>query len=138
MSADSWRVCPRCRQKELDRLGELSERVSAGYGVLPIEEFDALRSELAKGIDERKIQTFREDYEFYGAESGEVKYSYSGHCQVCGLGVDFDGVRTFYPPPNQTDSLRSVAQSEGTSNVPGASMETQQSGGSVRDAQEVD
>lgn len=95
MSADNWTTCPQCRQKELDRLGELSRQVSEGYGVLPIKKFDALRADLAKG--EQLKETFREDYEFYGADEGTVEWAYSGHCTVCPLEVSFKGERQFYP-----------------------------------------
>jgi hypothetical protein len=42
-------------------------------------------------------EQFREDYEFWGAKDGVVKWSYSGHCGECGLGVDFQGERKFWP-----------------------------------------
>ncbi len=94
MSADNWAVCPRCRQKELDRLGELSQQVSEGYGKLPLDEFDALRVKLAEGPDFKS--TFREDYEFYGAEEGTIEYAYSGHCSDCSLSVEFKGEHPFW------------------------------------------
>jgi hypothetical protein len=96
MSADNWDTCPRCRQKELDRLGGLSQRVSEGYGELPLDEFDALRAELAKGPEYK--QTFREDYEFYGAEEGTIEVSYSGHCTVCDLDCSFKESHPFWRP----------------------------------------
>lgn len=39
----------------------------------------------APGVD----KNFREDWEFYGAEEGEVTVEYSGMCRVCGYGVEF-------------------------------------------------
>jgi hypothetical protein len=33
--------------------------------------------------------TFREDYEIYGAEDGTVTVTYSGSCQSCGLSLSF-------------------------------------------------
>lgn len=42
-------------------------------------------------------QTFREDYEIYGAEEGVVNVSYSGHCKECSTGVDFEYTVQFWP-----------------------------------------
>ena len=46
---------------------------------------------------ESEDTTFREDYEFYGAETGTVSYTYSGYCRECELLVTFEGERKFYP-----------------------------------------
>ena len=40
----------------------------------------------AEGVD----KNFREDYEFYGAETGVVTVVYSGRCVECGYGVSFE------------------------------------------------
>lgn len=89
MSADNWAVCPFCKMAALDELAELQRQVDDGYGVLSVPEWDALRERVAKGIDERSLTTFREDYEIYGATSATINVSYSGHCATCGAGVDF-------------------------------------------------
>lgn len=89
MSASNWAVCPTCRDAEKRRVDGLVERLATGYGQIPVEEYDALRAEVAKGVDEEGHRTFREDYEIYGAEKGTVTVDYSGHCQVCGAGLDF-------------------------------------------------
>jgi hypothetical protein len=34
--------------------------------------------------------TFREDYQIYGADEGTVHVGYSGSCEKCGLRIDFD------------------------------------------------
>lgn len=88
MSADNWAVCPRCmaraRKAEADKLAE----VMASYGTVPVAEFDAARAAI-KPVRDQDYRTFREDYEIYGAEGGLVQVSYSGHCDVCGLSLDF-------------------------------------------------
>lgn len=96
MSADSYAICPRCAHAEELRIADLKARVNAEYGVLPIAEFDALCAEASVAIDLEKLTTFREDYEFYGAEDGVVNVSYSGHCSVCDCGIDFSDQRPFY------------------------------------------
>lgn len=101
MSADNWDVCPQC----LDRAkAERQARVDAAaeaYGTVPPEEYERLRTEALAGIAEPDALTFREDYEFYGASKGTVCASYSGHCEVCGLGVDFTYEREFYKGAEQ-------------------------------------
>jgi len=93
VSADNWAVCPTCLAAANAELEELARQIADGYGVLPVEEWDGLRTRLAQGIDERKLTTFREDYEIYGAEDGVIYVSYSGHCQKCPAGLDFKFAR---------------------------------------------
>jgi hypothetical protein len=89
MSASNWAVCPRCVNRATKLVVELRERAFAGYGTLPLAEFDALRSEASKPVDPEDFRTFREDYEFYGVGDGKVTASYSGHCEKCGLDLAF-------------------------------------------------
>jgi hypothetical protein len=99
MSADSWAICPRCVAQARAEYDKNVEAVMATYGKVPVEEFDAARAALvAPAMGD--FQTFREDYEFYGAEAGEVEASYSGHCSKCGLGLDFKVSRKFWPEPS--------------------------------------
>lgn len=101
MSASNWAVCPRCMEKARAEKAELRAQVEAGYGVLPIDEFDALRARLAEPIDDEVLSTFREDYEIYGANTGTVKVSYSGSCEVCGANLDFQMERSFWSAPEE-------------------------------------
>lgn len=87
MSASNWAICPRCLKRERERIAELQERASKGYGALPLAEFDVLRAEAAKPLDEEKFRTFREDYEFYGADEGTA--TYGGSCSVCKVELAF-------------------------------------------------
>jgi hypothetical protein len=66
------------------------------YGEVPPEEFDRLREELPE-VDVEALRTLREDYEFYGAEEGEVRCSYSGNCSTCGLSVKLETSKRFWP-----------------------------------------
>lgn len=87
MSADNWAVCPRCRKRHEAAHIVLCQQVADGYGVLTVDEFDALREKAAEGVNFQ--QEFREDYEFWLDMDGIVHVSYSGHCQACGFGIDF-------------------------------------------------
>ena len=83
MSASNWAVCPNCAKKFHD---EQESKLEAAYGVLTKEDFALLVDEADQTIEE----TFREDYEIYGAESGTIHVSYSGRCRDCGLALKFD------------------------------------------------
>lgn len=89
MSADNWAVCPRCAKRHEAALVEGSERVAEAYGKVTVEEWDRMRAEQREAEQKVPERTFREDYEFYGAEDGEVVANYSGSCTACGLTLNF-------------------------------------------------
>lgn len=94
MSADNWSVCPRCRDRaKAEKIARAQAAVDA-YGKVSAEEYAALVERSTEPLEPK--ETFREDYEFYGASGGTVTASYSGHCDVCGLGVDFQYEHPFY------------------------------------------
>jgi hypothetical protein len=88
MSASNWAICPRCaaRAKVVTETAEAAP--FADYGKIPVAEFDERRAQIPV-IDREDFRTFREDYEIYGAETGTVKVSYGGSCEVCGLELSF-------------------------------------------------
>ena len=49
--------------------------------------------------------TFREDYEIYGAQHGEIEVHYKGQCKACGLHVEFDHRRNFFSPAKQEQPM---------------------------------
>ena len=67
MSADNWAICPRCLKRA------------------------------PEGADKWEYQTFREDYEIWGAEEGFIEVNYSGTCRACGLHLDFEMPRIPLP-----------------------------------------
>ncbi|SRR6266498_4710826 len=88
MSADNWAECPRCIQVEAARITKMKTSVNENYGKVPMDEFEDMRAELETIIhkfNQGMNHTFREDYEFYGVESGTLEISYRGNCTVCGL-----------------------------------------------------
>ena len=90
MSADNWAQCPRCAAGRQTAVGDLLVKAEQGYGVLSVTEFDELRQSAADLEREPMEPTFREDYEVFGAETGEVAVSYSGSCARCGLSLRFE------------------------------------------------
>ena len=88
MSADNWAECPRCLRRAQADIASQQTAVQARYGKIPADEFiEALA--MIPDAPERGPQTFREDYEIYGAATGVVTVSYSGGCGNCGLSLNF-------------------------------------------------
>src|SRR3954454_25340623 len=96
MSADNWTVCPRCFDNAKRQANDARSAVMGLYGRIPVEEFDARRAELVEPTD-GDFETFREDYEFYGASVGEIFASYKGDCSKCGLHVELKATKKFWP-----------------------------------------
>lgn len=94
MSADNYTTCPRCERRKAAALNQKAEELAETYGKLPLEQWEKLRDEheAAKQLPVR--QTFREDYEFHGAETGEVTASYAASCSECGLSTSFEHTHT--------------------------------------------
>ena len=89
MSASNWAICPACKANELAKQETLRKQVEEAYGKIPLADWELLRAQAEVPTVPRLDQTFREDYEIYGASTGVVTVSYSGHCKVCKSGLDF-------------------------------------------------
>jgi hypothetical protein len=89
MSADSWEVCPRCIRRARTDLEALKASVEQSYGTITREAYEQARSAI-KEIDDEDFRTWREEYEFYGAETGTVTVCYGGTCTTCGLELNID------------------------------------------------
>jgi hypothetical protein len=88
MSASNWAICPKCIVGARLAAERQHADAMASYGTVPAEEFQA-RIASIKDVNPEDFRTFREDYEIYGTEDGEVTVSYSGHCRTCGAGLEF-------------------------------------------------
>lgn len=97
MSASNWAICPQCvkraRENLVKSLRNLRENLSP-------EDFALVQRTMAN-VDPEDFRTFREDFEFSGnwelfggvPENGAaptITASYSGHCEECGFGTDFE------------------------------------------------
>jgi hypothetical protein len=102
VSADNWAVCPACAHRRKQEIDIFRAQVADAYGTLSVGEFDSLRAQLAE-MEAKPLpdETFREDYEFYGADEGTVYVSYSGACQVCDLSVEFRDAHPFWSAPEE-------------------------------------
>jgi len=104
MSADNWAVCPKCQHDREKKALDMEEAVVEAYGKVPVGEFDALRAaadqaraEADNAEDHNEFRTFREDYEIYGAEGGEILVTYSGGCSNCRTSTKFTYAHPFWP-----------------------------------------
>jgi hypothetical protein len=89
VSADNWAVCPRCDQRHEAEVEAKFKAVDDAYGKVPMAEFTEMTA-AARAFSQTKVDpTFREDYEFYGAEDGVVVAAYRGQCTVCALSLTF-------------------------------------------------
>jgi hypothetical protein len=91
MSASNYAACPRCLARAKAAVEAQVRAVKAAYGEIPADAYmerinEAMEASAAAG---RVPETFREDYEICGAETGTVTVSYSGLCETCGLSLGF-------------------------------------------------
>lgn len=100
MSADNWTHCPRCLSQAKRAKDEERRAILVLYGTIPVEEFDAKR-EAFQDLNIDEYVTFREDYEFYDADTGEVRASYRGACTSCGLNVELTASKRFWTPEDE-------------------------------------
>lgn len=88
MSATDYGCCPQCWAKHLALIAEKKAALATAYGVLPLAEFDALRSEVqaleAKHYWDTDFVTMREDYNGVGVdENGVFSITYIASCDCC-------------------------------------------------------
>lgn len=89
MSADNYTTCPRCEHQHQENLSQMAVELAETYGKLPLEEWERTRQDHEAAKRVQLEESFREDYEFHGAGTGEVTASYSGICSRCGLSTSF-------------------------------------------------
>lgn len=95
MSADNWTTCPKCVEQEKKRYDSEAKELSDSYGKISSDHFIEATKNFP--IFEPGGSTFREYYEFYGADTGTLKMTYNGVCQVCGLSLILEKEYEFYP-----------------------------------------
>jgi hypothetical protein len=91
VSADVWRVCPRCKQKAEAAIEAAEMAAAQSYGEVPANEWKLMVqkvAEMRRGFDSPD-ETFREDYELGMDPDGEFSVGYHGQCEKCGLKHSF-------------------------------------------------
>ena len=91
MSADNWRECPKCESQADTAYAQALLQLEESYGKIPVDEWLKARDEANKlDVSRNTVEThFREDYEFYWADSDTVVATYGGECMDCGFKVSF-------------------------------------------------
>lgn len=106
MSADNWADCPRCKDTLVNNVIELEKELRESYGKVAMSVYESMQyrlQEARKAVEKAdsgydRDNTFREDYEFFGAETGTITVSYHGQCTICGLECSIEEQHPFYTP----------------------------------------
>lgn len=100
MSADRYSACPRCRHNLEQQPKDLQETAALTYGKADQKRYDEVREQLlvANAALSSMRETFREDWELYGTQSGTLTVQYHGECSVCGLKLEFTDKKVFFTP----------------------------------------
>jgi hypothetical protein len=89
MSADNWRVCPRCKLRAAEKSAKMYKEATDSYGKVDASEYLEKLKAAQAFASEVLHETLREDYEIYIDEDGEFFVSYRGGCDECGLVFNF-------------------------------------------------
>lgn len=94
MSANNYRLCPKCRSVELRELDSFRNKVDQSYGKIPLEDFEKMRKEQKEREEkfsnpEEEKMTLREDWEIRMDESGEFRLRYNCQCSQCGFSFEY-------------------------------------------------
>ncbi len=89
MSADNWRVCPKCVIERKRQEIILDETLKAFYGKITPEEYVVRVNQVNRAKASRQEETLREDYEIGTKADGVFFVSYGCSCEVCGFSFTF-------------------------------------------------
>ena len=87
MSANNWRVCPKCKRNAEILAEKKTAKAQEKYGKVPQEEFLALISDANKTPE--LDQTLRENYELGTDPDGLFGVAYSCSCSICKFSFNF-------------------------------------------------
>lgn len=109
MSASNWAACPQCKNRMVTAKRDALAAVRASYGEVSPGEYEKALRKTEYMTETPPQNTFREDYEIYGAMTGRITVSYRGGCTVCGLSLSFTEEHPFYPSGHQRSPEPSAA-----------------------------
>lgn len=89
MSANNYRLCPRCVRRAVAKQKEKRDRAEAAYGQVPAAEYCQLAAEADRDPTEKMPANFREDYQIATSERGVFFVRYHGECSLCDLAFSF-------------------------------------------------
>jgi len=93
MSADNWKMCPKCNEKALQEIAEMETLAKEKYGKISLTEYEKLKMDLNEKrstiTNDSGNETLREDYETY-SDGYNLHINYGCSCEVCGFTFTFE------------------------------------------------
>lgn len=83
MSADNWRICPKCEETRLLTIQLSKDTLKKKYGKVSADEYEKMRSNVEAAEHKTLEETLREDYELGVDGEGVFGIVYSAACQKC-------------------------------------------------------
>lgn len=90
MSADNYRICPRCRKRHYEKVAADAKKAAEAYGKVPMAEWQAMCKEADNPPPLE--DTLREDYECYIDPQGTMRIYYGATCEKCRFTADFNHI----------------------------------------------
>ncbi len=90
MSADAWRLCPKCYARGTSARQVALKKVAESYGKVKAEVYGEMIDKAQTNFPPpAHEETLREDYEMYTDQDGQFTVSYSCSCRTCGFKFNF-------------------------------------------------
>lgn len=93
MSADGYRVCPKCHAGRIIEHKNLSRELDESYGKIPAKDYLALQekvAELEEQLGKENDYSLAEYREVWISSDGVFSVRYSGSCRKCDFTFRFD------------------------------------------------
>ena len=87
MSANNWRICPKCKVVDDAARTNQADLIGHSYGKASKSEYEKLCNELKDWPDLE--ESLREDWELGTGQTGAFYVSYHCQCQQCGFKHSF-------------------------------------------------
>jgi len=87
MSADSWAICPKCKEKAKQVQADLLSRVETDYGKVPADEYLELVEQSKQPLE---LEHTLAEYWELGIWKGKFEVSYRASCGTCGFSHKFE------------------------------------------------
>jgi hypothetical protein len=84
MSADNWAICPKCLEIKNAEIADMNRSIDEQYGKISPRDYLRLIKERDDLAGEKMQYVFREDYQIYMQNDGELIIRYRGCCVKCG------------------------------------------------------
>jgi hypothetical protein len=89
MSANNWRVCPKCKAEMTAKRERTIAKARAMYGKVTSEAYERAIKSAEAFSAEPNVELLREDWELYTDKDGVFHVAYRASCSHCGLNFQF-------------------------------------------------